>query len=140
MSQFLQKALVDISLSLLSLLAAMITFYINKGRLRIEAETAKLKDERQKILVDQAIERVNDLAFKAVVNAEQTIAEELRAAVKDGKADREDLLQVGESVKQSVYEQLSEDTKELLRSQITDIEAYISDTVETIVRDIKLTM
>lgn len=137
MNTLINNTLVDILTAVLTCVAAWAIYYINVGT-QIAKEKAKaIKDERQMALVDGAVDRVNDLAKKAVGKTEQTTAGELRNAVKDGNIDRSKLLALGKKVADDVYVQLSKDAIDALQTEIGDVKKYIEDTVETEVLKLK---
>jgi vacuolar-type H+-ATPase subunit H len=137
MSEALKEALTNIGIALLSLLSAYLVYYINKLVQKIKVETAKIEDEKQRKLVEDALNRVNDLAYKTVAQIEQTTAKSLRQLVKEGKADKEQLLALGKQAVDEVYAQLSVDTKKVLTDECLDVEKYIRDCVESYVLQIK---
>lgn len=137
MSEALKEALTNIGIALLSLLSAYLVYYINKLVQKIKVETAKIEDEKQRKLVEDALNRVNDLAYKTVAQIEQTTAKSLRQLVKEGKADKEQLLALGKQAVDEVYAQLSVDTKKALTDECLDVEKYIRDCVESYVLQIK---
>ncbi|MDK2902463.1 MAG: hypothetical protein PWQ93_382 [Clostridiales bacterium] len=137
MQGVIQTFLVDVLTALLALATSYASYYIYKLSARLKADTQKIKDEQQLALADTAIDRINDLALKTVERFEQTIAGELRQAVKDGKADRNELLAIGRKAYQEVWDQLSDDMKAAASAEISDVKKYIEDTVEAMVRRIK---
>ncbi|HLO11200.1 MAG TPA: hypothetical protein VK190_02965 [Pseudoneobacillus sp.] len=130
MEQALTTALTNIGIALIGLLSAYLVILIHRAADRIKAEASAVKNEDQRKLINDAIDRVNDLASKAVAQTEQTIAADLRQAVKDGTATPEELKAIGSDVKAYVCGQLTDDVKTALSAQITDIDKYVSDTVE----------
>lgn len=137
MQEALKTALTNIGIALIGLVSAYLVVFIHRAAERIKAETSTVKNEDQRKLINDAIDRINDLATKGVAQTEQTLAAQLRQAVKDGKATPEDLKALGDALKKDVYDQLSEDVKKALAGQITDIEKYVSDTVESALLDLK---
>jgi replicative DNA helicase len=133
----IMKVLTDILYALISLAGVYIVFLINKLIAKVKAEADKIADEKQRALVQTAIDRVNDLATKTVLMIEQTAAGTLRELVKDGKVDRAELLKLGEEAVNSIYEQLSDDTLAVLELEVNDVEKYIIDTVEAAVLRLK---
>ena len=131
------QAIGAILLALLGLLSAYIVQLINKVKVRTEVETAKIKDESQRQLINDALNRVQQLANDTVVATEQSIARELRESVKDGKIERSELVALGKQVSTDVYAQLTPQTKELLSQEITDIQSYIENAVEKALFELK---
>jgi hypothetical protein len=135
--QALQSALVDILLALIGLGSVYAVFYINKLKSKIQVEIEKTEDEKQRKLFEDALNRTNDLVVKTVMGIEQTTASSLRESVKDGKVDRAELLALGKTAVETVYNQLSTDTILVLQNQITDVKQYITDSVEANVLKLK---
>lgn len=137
MNTIINNSLIDILTAVLAFGAAWAIYYINVGTQIAKEKIKAIKDERQRALVDGAVDRVNDLAQKAVAKTEQTTAGELRNAVKDGNIDRSELLALGKKVANDVYGQLSKDAIDALQVEIGDVKKYIEDTVETEVLKLK---
>jgi phage tail protein X len=133
----LQDILIKIVIGLLGLAATYAMYYIKKAVAKIMLEADKIKDDKQRALVKEAIDRVDELAYKAVAATEQTVAAALRKAVKEGIANREELLALGAQACEEVYSQLSPAVIEALKSQVNDVDKYIADTVESMVLGIK---
>lgn len=137
MNTFINNTLADILTAVLTCAAAWVIYYINVGAQIAKEKVKAIKDERQKALVEGAVDRVNDLAQKAVAKTEQTTAAELRNAVKDGNINKSELLALGKKVADDVYGQLSKDAIDALQAEIGDVKKYIEDTVETEVLKLK---
>jgi vacuolar-type H+-ATPase subunit H len=129
--------LTNIAIAIITLAGAYAVLYINKGIAKVKAETEKIQDEKQRALVNSAIDRVGDLTKKTVGSLEQVSAKSIREAVKTGIEDREKLLAIGKQAVDEIYGQLSEDTIKLLETEMFDVEKYITDTVESEVLKLK---
>jgi adenylate kinase len=135
--ELVKSFLVDVGIALLGLASAYAVLYLNKATAKVKEEIGKIQDEKQRALINAAIDRVNDLAFKSVSSVEQSSAKALREAVKAGIEDRQKLLDIGKSAVEDVYNQLSPDAIALLENEVTDVKKYIMNCVESEVLKIK---
>jgi hypothetical protein len=89
-SPVLMSTLTTIIIAAIGLLGAYALSLIKQATEKIKAETNKINDETQRKLVQDALDRVSNLAQKTVQKIEQTSAAAVREAVKDGKVNREE--------------------------------------------------
>jgi enoyl-CoA hydratase/carnithine racemase len=136
-SPVLMSTLTTIIIAAIGLLGAYALSLIKQATEKIKAETNKINDETQRKLVQDALDRVSNLAQKTVQKIEQTSAAAVREAVKDGKVNREELLALGKTAFDEVYGQLSADTVELISTQVVDIQAYVEAVIEAEVLKLK---
>lgn len=137
LSAQMNEALVNVAASLVALGAAAATYYLKKGADKLKAETKKIEDQAQAQLMWHAIDRLEDTAEKAVTKTEQTVAEQLRQAVKDGKTDRSELIALGRKACQEVLQMLEPEVVDVLSRNLGDLQAYVESTVETQVNRLK---
>lgn len=119
----LLNLLVTVVVGLLGLLGVYILNYINQLK-------NNLKQKAKNDLVDVALDRLEYLVGTTVTALEQSIAEDLRAMVKEGKADRKELLAVGVQAFEAVKDGLQDSTKEVLRDTFTDLDTLIMRKVD----------
>lgn len=119
----LLNLLVTVVVGLLGLLGVYILNYTNQLKNNLQQ---KAKND----LVDVALGRLEYLVGTTVTALEQSIAEDLRAMVKDGKADRKELLAVGVQAFEAVKDGLQDSTKEVLRDTFTDLDTLIMRKVD----------
>lgn len=131
MKEIATEALTQISIALISLVCTYTLFYINKANEKLKFETQKIKDESQRALFQNALDDLNDVAAKAVIKLEQTIAKDLREAVKDGSVSKEELLKLSTVAYSEILAELKPDVHKLLQDNITDIKGYIINTIES---------
>lgn len=124
------ELLVTIVIALLGLAGAYITVYISKL-------TKNLQEKTKAEVLNNALERLENLAVTTVTAIEQTLAEELREAVKDGKVDRSELEQLGTVAFQRVKTELGDSTIEALEGTFGDINTLIRDKIEEAVWNLK---
>jgi hypothetical protein len=137
MEVLIQKVLTDVLLALITLAGAYAVLYINKLKIKADAEIEKIADEKQRKLIQDSFERINDLVIKTVGSIENTVAKDLRQMVADGKVDKAELEKYGKQAAEEIYSQLSDDTKALAEVQINDLYKYIMDAIENQVGLIK---
>jgi len=139
MEQILVDSLTKILISLLSLAVSYGLFYISKAKANLANATAQnIKDESQKKLIQDALDRVALIASNVVARTEQVSASAIREAVKDGKIDKTELEQLGKNAVDDVYAQLKDETKDLLENELSDLQKYITDVVEAEVLKLKV--
>ena len=125
-----QELAVTVFVALLSLGSAYALAYIRKAR---DALNQRLEHE----LANKAINRVAHLAEVAVLAAESTMAKELRKAVAEGKASRDQLVALGRSVVEHVLSQLNTEARKALSETVGDLRAYVEDIVEATLERLK---
>ena len=84
-----------------------------------------------------ALDRTSTIVEKTIVAANETLVKEVTAATEDNKITKEDGERILASVKSDVLSQLSNDAKELLSTEIGDLELYIEKEVETTLAKLK---
>lgn len=131
------SALLNIVLAVLALLAAYAVYYIQLGAAKLKAQTARIGDEAgRKVLVD-ALDDVERLALLAVGYTEQTVAKEVRDAVKSGKGSREKLLALGREVFEEVKSEISPEAQELITKNLGSFDHYLEQCIESAVLKVK---
>jgi len=81
-------------------------------------------------LFDFATDAVSTVAAATVAKLEQTTGKELRQLVKEGKADREELLGLAEDAYQEIMETISFEVLDDLENYVQDSELYIRNVIE----------
>ncbi|MBK5239851.1 hypothetical protein [Clostridium sp.] len=140
MEETIQNFLNQIVVLLSGLAMAIITLYVAKAKAKLEIEISKIKDEKAKGLFDSSLKRLSNLVLKGVNSAEQTLIIDIKKQIELGKASKEDLIAIGKNVADTVYNQLSEDAVNILKLEITDLEGYIMDSVESQILTLKNTV
>lgn len=134
----LAKGLAEIVILLIGLVCAYITLYLAKAAQRLQEETRKIKSQAASEAAANAIARVTDVARTVVEEFEQTVAGDLRQAVKDGKVSRDELLALGTKARDKVLSTLSTETVEALKATVGDVQGYITSLIESQVRQVKM--
>ena len=140
MEQFLQTV-IDIStpvvIALLGLGATYLISFINKIKAKTLAETEKIQNEKQRQLVNGAIEDLDKLLLQNIMVAENTLVKEIKKATEDNKLSVEEGQEIANAVVNDVMNQLTTDSKQLLANQSSNLEKYIRDEIEVILQQIK---
>lgn len=120
----------------IGVISTTIAVYFNNLKVKIQAETNKIQNEETKKLVNNALDRLNDLVMINVQSAQETLVKTIKEESKDGYS-KEDLLAVKDVVKNNILVQLSQDSKDLLASEISDLDSYVDNKIEVILAEIK---
>lgn len=137
MNDYVTQVLTQITIALVGLAASYLMYLINRAKKKLEAETEKIKDEKQRALVKDAINQVNTVIAKTVTQFEQTTAKTLRENVKDGIANRTQLLNLADEVFTETMRIIKPEYKSLLGQELGDLNKYITNTIEEKVFEIK---
>ena len=131
------EMLVNIVLAVIALVGAYALYFIRLGASKLKVQTAQIADETGRKLLENAIDDVTQLASVAVGAMEQTTARELRAAVKSGKASREELLALGERVFEDVKATVAPETQKIIEKNLGSFDAYLTKCIENAGLEIK---
>ena len=124
-------------LGILNIGAGYLIYYINQLADKAKLKNQSNKNAEQKVLVDNAIERLNALIEKSVIATNETVAKEIKIALADHRVDRDELLKLKDTVIADVTKQISTDTTELLSTEIADLNGYISNQIEVVLANLK---
>ena len=91
-------ALLNVVLAVIALAGAYGVYFIRLGAAKLKEQTAQIKDEAGRKVLEDALDDVVNLATVSVGAMEQTTAKALRDAVKSGKAKPEELAALGKQV------------------------------------------
>lgn len=122
---------------LLSIATIYVTIFINKYTSIAKEKAKQIKDENAQKKVNVALDRVNSLLTTNIVNAETTLKKELLKGIADNNFTKEDFVSLKESVINNVLKQLGDDSKNLLDSELGDLNGYISVKMEEILANLK---
>lgn len=135
----METALLNLALALLSLLTAAATYGVTKLTAKSKAQTQQINDEALRKKLDDAIDDVDEVTTKTVGCIEQTTAKDLRQAVKDGKASKDDLISLSKQAAQEIKAQIQPDVQALIAKNFGSFEDYLVKCIETKVLQIKAT-
>lgn len=137
MQEMAQDVLVNVALGVLTLLSSYALYYIRKATAKVAAEAAKIKNDDQRALVQTAVDRLDDIAAKTVKTIEQTTAKELRRAVQNGQASRDDLIKLSKQAYSEIVQTMEPDYLKALQDTLGDLDKYITNTIEAKVLELK---
>ena len=136
----IQQALNDFLTTILTLglglLAGVIALYVEKLKVKIKEETAKIRDEQTRALVDNAIDRLDKLIDDNVQFAQVTLVDQVKKGAVDGY-DVQDLKDVKQVVVENIYAQLTDESKKLIETEIRDLDLYVNNKIEVVLGRIK---
>lgn len=131
------EVLVSIVLGVITLVGGYAVYFIRLGSAKLKEQTAQIKDEKTRKLLDNAREDVVELVTISVNAMEQTTARALRDAVKLGKADREELLALGKKVFDEVKDEIAPEAQRVITENLGDFDIYLTKRIEDAVLAIK---
>lgn len=129
--------LVNLTLGVITLLGAYGVYFVRKAAVKVQTQTARLKDDASRKLLTDALEDVENLAVKTVGSIEQTTASALRETVKDGKADRKELLALGKKAFDEVKAAITPEAQKVITDNLGSFDGYLSKLIEDAVRRVK---
>lgn len=121
---------------ILALVGAGVLYLMTLLKNKILTETDKIKDDKQRNLVNGAIERVSNLAEISVRNAENVAVREAKKATEDNKLTKEDAESIKQAVIEDILGKLSDDTKKVINDEYGDVEAYVDELIEAKVHEL----
>lgn len=131
------EMLVNVVLAVIALAGAYAVYYIRMGASALKAQTAKLEDEAARKVLDEAISDVSRLAALSVNAMEQTTAKALREAVKNGTANREELLALGKQVFDEVKAAVGPEAQKVITENLGSFDKYLTNCIEEAVLRVK---
>lgn len=84
-----------------------------------------------------AIKVIDTVTKATVATIEQDVAKDLRLAVKEGRADREELLQLSEQAYNSILAQVKPEIMQTLQEHVSDCQTYLENRIEQAVLEVK---
>ena len=123
-------ALVNVVLAVIALAGAYAVYYIRLGAAKLKEQTAQIKDEAGRKVLEDALDDVVNLATVSVGAMEQTTAKALRDAVKSGKASREELLALGKQVFDEVKAAISPQAQKVITDNLGSFDKYLTAVIE----------
>ena len=104
---------------------------------KIKLEIERLNDETQKKILDDTLDRVNNLLQTNIIAMENTVKKDMLASIADGKIEKDELKTLADNVKNNVLKQLSEDSLAVLNDSLGDVNGYLEVKIEEILAQIK---
>lgn len=130
-------ALVNVVLAIIALAGAYGVYYIQLGAAKLKEQTAQIKDEAGRKVLEDALDDVVNLATVSVGAMEQTAAKALRDAVKNGTASREELLALGKQVFDEVKAAITPEAQQVITDNLGSFDKYLTAVIEDAVLHIK---
>lgn len=130
MDEMLMNVLINILLSFLTLGGAYIIYLVNKLIIYLKQKT---KSEE----LTNALNQVNKLAETTVKSIEQTVAKEIREAVKDGKVTKDELKKLSNKAFEEIIKSLSPEYLSVLENGMGNIDIYVTNLIEQKVLELK---
>lgn len=121
----------------ISVAAKAAVTYFNRGIDQMKAQAGHVSDRLQREKFLESLDLLDDVATRTVEMLEQTVAGDLRKLVKEGKADRDGLLQLGEQAWVKVSATLGPEWLEILEKGMGDLDSYIKGMIESKVLGLK---
>lgn len=131
------EALVTIVVACIGLLATYAIYGIRKFTEKVKTQTEQLKDENARRLLNNALEDVEELTIVTVAALEQTTAKQLREAVKDGKADRDELVALSKQAANEIMAAVKPKTQKVIEENLGSFRNYVSKLIEEKVLKLK---
>lgn len=122
---------------LLAIASAYMTLFVAKATQRAKVETEKLKDERQKAIVDATLDKVDELLRTNIIALENTVKKDMLELIADGKIEKDELKKLAENVKINVINQLGEGSMAILNETLGDVNGYLEVRIEEKLAEIK---
>lgn len=129
--------LVNIVLAVIGLAGAYAVYYIRLAAAKAKAQTKRIEDTAARELLENALDDVVNLATVSVNAMEQTTAQAVRDKVKEGKIDREELLELGHSVFQEVKDAIAPEAQRVITQNLGSFDAYLTKCIEDAVLKVK---
>ena len=104
---------------------------------KIKLEIERLNDETQKRILNDTLDRVDNLLQTNIIAMENTVKKDMLAAIEDGKVEKAELKTLADNVKNNVLKQLGNDSLEVLNNSLGDVNGYLEVKIEEILAQIK---
>lgn len=130
-------ALANIVLAVIALAGAYAVYYIRLAGAQVKAQTKQIEDKTARELLENALDDVVNLATVSVNAMEQTTAQAVRDKVKEGAADRDELLELGRKVFQEVKAAIAPEAQWVITQNLGSFDAYLTKCIEDAVLKVK---
>lgn len=130
MQTAVQDLLLNVILGLITIGGLYLLNLINRVINKLKVETDNIKDEKERRLAKDAIERVDKLAGDTVLAIESRAAKEIRELVKQGKAPRDQLRILASGALHEIKDMLEPKYHVALQDTIGDVDTYVKNVIE----------
>ncbi len=131
------QTLVLALIGLVSLGFGYLAHFLNKFLEKIKVESDSIKNKELRALFEQTLADVEKIVDVKVKETEQLIAKDLREQVKDGSISKDELVFLGEEVKEQILSSISDDAKSILEKNLFYVEDFVKSLVEAKVLELK---
>lgn len=121
----------------LAVASAYCGLLVARATQKIKLEIERLNDETQKRILNDTLDRVDDLLQTNIIAMENTVKKDMLAAIEDGKVEKAELKTLADNVKNNVLKQLGNDSLEVLNNSLGDVNGYLEVKIEEILAQIK---
>ena len=104
---------------------------------KIKLEIERLNDETQKKILNDTLDRVDNLLQTNIIAMENTVKKDMLDAIADGKIEKTELKTLADNVKNNVLKQLGNDSLAVLNDSLGDVNGYLEVKIEEILAQIK---
>lgn len=109
---------------------------INKLKNKVNGEINKIEDSNTKILLSNALNRIDTLVLEQVDNLSNNIIEELNKLKSENKIPSvEDIQDIVIKIKDKTLKNIDTATIEVLKQETVDIENYVTDLIEEVLEE-----
>ena len=112
-------------------------YYIRLAAEKAKAQTKRIEDTAARELLENALDDVVNLATVSVNAMEQTAAQAVRDKVREGKADREELLELGRKVFREVKAAIAPEAQRVITENLGSFDDYLTKCIEDAVLKVK---
>lgn len=130
------KLIISLLLGVVAVGTAYAIVAINKLKNRVSTEIDKIDDENTKLLLNNALNRVDVLIIDQIDGLSNLITKELENIKDSGKVPTvEDMQDIVKKIKDSTIENLDTSVITVLKEQTIDIEDYVKNMVERVIEE-----
>lgn len=130
------KLIISLLLGVVAVGTAYAIVAINKLKNRVSTEIDKIDDENTKLLLNNALNRVDNLIIDLIDDLSDLITKELESIKNSGKVPTvEDMQDIVKKIKDSTIENLDTSVITVLKEQTIDIEDYVKNMVERVIEE-----
>ena len=122
---------------ILAIASAYMTLFVAKATQKAKVETEKLKDERQRKIINTTLNKGDELLRTNIIALENTVKKDMLVLIADGKIEKEELKKLAQNVKKNVLNQLGEDSLAILNDTLGDVSGYLDVRIEEKLAEIK---
>lgn len=136
MEVVVMKLIISLLLGVVAVGTAYAIVAINKLKNRVSTEIDKIDDENTKLLLSNALNRIDILIIDQIDDLSDLITKELGSIKNSGKVPTvEDMQDIVKKIKDSTIENLDTSVITVLKEQTIDIEDYVKNMVERVIEE-----